>query len=389
MINTHGNRLLILLTAVCCFLCSGYILSARNDTLSTRRTFFAGLDVRPSYVMPTHGFYNGWNPSNRPLRSGGSLGLQFGVSDGSRGVYQGMGAAVHTFFAHDLLGTPVTIYLFQGAPLLSITESLALGYEWNLGLSGGWKDNGSVTVSPFNVYINVAALFTWRMNGYWDLTFGPEYTHFSNGDTRFPNGGANTINFRSGVRRRFCPSEAIVTERIFDNDLCRPSFAERISYDLSLSGGWRADRSAGKAGLHIFNQAFPAASLSFNPLYSFNGYLAAGPSIDLLYDRSADLTVSEDEHGKGSFAYPPFLHQMSAGLSARAELRMPVFAVNIGIGYGVPLEIRPRSDLKALYGIFSLKAFMTGRLFLNVSYRLSSVNYSHNLLFGAGLRLGR
>ena len=26
---------------------------------------------------------------------------------------------------------------------------------------------------------------------------------------------------------------------------------------------------------------------------------------------------------------------------------------------------------------------------VNVSYRLSSVNYSHNLLFGAGLRLGR
>ena len=133
--------------------------------------------------MPTHGFYNGWNPAHKPIRTGGTADMQFGISDPSGGVYQGFGVAAHTFFADDLLGTPATLYLFQGAPLMSLTESLALGYEWNLGLSCGWKDNAAVTVSPLNVYINVAALFTWRLDRYWDMTFGPEYTHFSNGDT--------------------------------------------------------------------------------------------------------------------------------------------------------------------------------------------------------------
>ncbi len=336
--------------------------------------------------MPTHGFYSGWNPSGNPIRKGGTLDLQLGFLAKDRAAYQGVGLAAHTFFAYDLIGTPATLYVFQGAPLLSLTESLALGYEWNLGLSYGWKDNGAAIVSPFNAYINVAALFTWRMNGHWDLTFGPEYTHFSNGDTKFPNGGANTVNFRVGVRRRLQPEQTISVEPIFAVDSERSGFAERLSYDLTAVGGWRADRTIDQDGLHIFNKAFPAAALIFNPLYSFNDYLSAGPALDLLYDRSADLIIT----GQGSsYEYPSFFRQISAGLSARAELKMSVFAVNLGIGYGLPLANHTRSsDLKALYGIFSLKTFITERLFLNVSYRLSSVLYSHNLLFGVGCRLG-
>lgn len=336
--------------------------------------------------MPTHGFYNGWNSSGNPIRKGATADLQLGFIAKDRAAYQGLGLAAHTFFADDLIGTPATLYLFQGAPLLSLTESLALGYEWNLGLSYGWKDNGVAIVSPYNIYINVAALFTWRMDSYWDMTFGPEYTHFSNGDTKFPNGGANTINFRVGVKRRFQTTQTILTEPIFAVDPEQRRFAERLSYDLTILGGWRADRTIDQGRLHIFNKAFPTAALNFNPLYSFNDYFSAGPSLDLMYDRSADLIVSQE----GSvWEYPLFLQQTSVGLSARAELKMPIFAVNIGIGYSLPLTDHTRfSDLKALYGIFSLKAFMTERLFLNVTYRLSSVLYSHNLLFGVGCRLG-
>ena len=140
-----------------------------------------GVNVRPSYIMPTHGFYNGWNPSGKALRVAADLDVQYSFSYKGSGAYQGAGAAVHTFFAHKLIGTPATIYIFQGAPLARISDNMTIGYEWNLGLSAGWKNNGIVTVSPLNAYINVAALFTWHTGKYWDIVFGPEYTHFSNG----------------------------------------------------------------------------------------------------------------------------------------------------------------------------------------------------------------
>ena len=336
--------------------------------------------------MPTHGFYYGWNPSGEAIRTGSTFDLQFSVSDPYRAVYQGLGAAIHTFFAPNLLGTPATLYLFQGAPLVAFTDRLAFGYEWNLGVSAGWKNNGVVTASPLNVYINVAALFTWRINKYWDMVFGPEYTHFSNGDTTFPNGGANTINFRIGAKRHLKPTDAIRVENVFASDGLDKTFWERMSNDVSIYGGYRADRSVSEYGFRVFNEPFPVFALNINPLYNVNEYIAVGPSLDLLYDRSANLIVSED-----SYFYPTFDRQMAMGISARAEIQMPVFAINIGIGYSSQLGNYTRykdNDLNAIYGMFALKAFVTDRMFLNVSYRLSSVLYSHNLMFGLGWRFG-
>ncbi len=366
-----------------CFCC---LAAAKNGNVFSRYNAL-GMNVRPSYVMPTHGYYNGWNPSGKKIRAGGSIDIQFLFSKEQRGVYQGVGGAMHTFFADDIIGTPATLYIFQGAPLARLGDRMTIGYEWNLGVSSGWKTNGGVIVTPMNVYINVAALFTYRLTSTFDLIFGPEYTHFSNGDTKFPNGGANTVNLRVGARGNISSPEAIMTEKIFSSRQEPRSFADRWSYDLLAMGGWRADRTLSDGRLYIFNQAFPVASVNVNPLYSFNDYLYAGPCVDILYDRSANLSVAEDE----SFICPTFLNQMSVGLSARAELKMPIYAVNIGIGYSLQLGNHTRSisrDLQSLYGIFALKAFVSERMFLNVTYRLSSVLYSHNLLFGLGWRFG-
>lgn len=340
--------------------------------------------------MPTHGFYRGWNPQGKQIHSAANFDIQFGLGGNGRSVYQGIGVAVHSFFAHDLIGTPASIYVYQGAPLAALGNRLTLGYEWNLGISSGWKYNEGFIVSPLNVYINVAALFNWKVNPYWDIVFGPEYTHFSNGDTKFPNSGANTVNFRLGARRYIVPSDKVQIEGIFASDIDSESFADKMSYDLSVLGGFRADRTVDGFDLHIINKAFPVANVSFNPLYSFNSYIAAGPSIDLIYDRSANLNVWETETGSIEYSYPKVLSQAGICLSARAELRMPVFAVNIGIGYGTSLEDHTRydnDDLKGLYGVFNLKTFVSDKVFLNVGYRLKSVLYSHNLLFGLGLRL--
>ena len=349
-----------------------------------------GVNARPSFVMPTHGFYRGWNPQEKQILSAANFDIQFGLGGNGRGIYQGIGLAVHSFFAHDLIGTPATIYVYQGAPLAQLGDKLTLGYEWNLGLSSGWKYNPDFIVSPLNVYLNVAALFSWKANEYWDIVFGPEYSHFSNGDTKFPNSGANTVNFRVGAKRYIAPSEKVEVVDIFSSVLDNESFTSRLSYDISVMGGFRADRAVNGTSLYIFNKAFALASINFNPLYSFNQYLAVGPSVDLIYDRSANLHVWENEDETVEYKFPGFWAQTGIGLSARAELKMPVFAINIGIGYGTSLEDHTRydnDDLRGLYGVFNLKTFVSDRMFLNVNYRLKSVLYSHNLLFGLGWRL--
>ena len=331
------------------------------------------INLRPSYVVPTHGFYNGWNTSGKPLRTAFSGDIQYTFSSQGHFAYQGAGIGVHSFFAHDLLGTPVSIYLLQGAPLLQVCKGLRLGYEWNFGLSAGWKNNGTVTVSALNAYINVAALFDLRISDYWSLMFGPGYTHFSNGDTKFPNGGANTLNFRIGAKYNLQGNNDEGVERIFAPEPHKKAFKDNISYDLTALGGWRADRFIDdERNLVIDNSAYTLIGLQFNPSYHFNEYLSLGPSLDLVYDASANRNFN-----KG------FLSHCAVGVSARGEISMPIFSVNVGGGYNV-LQSGP--DLKGFYGIFSLKAFLTEKLYLNVTYRLGQTSYAHNMMFGIGWR---
>ena len=329
------------------------------------------VNLRPSYVVPTNGFYNGWNPSGKPLRAAFSCDVQYTFSSPGHHAYQGAGAGVHSFFAHDMLGTPVSVYVLQGAPILQVCRGFRLGYEWNFGLSAGWKNNGVVTASPLNAYINVTAVFDLRINAHWSLIFGPGYTHFSNGDTKFPNGGANTVNFRIGTRCSIHGENEDGVERIFVCASEKTSARERISYDLTAAAGWRADRYTDTAGkLVIDNRAYAVAGVQFNPLYHFNDYLSAGPSLDMIYDASANRNLR-----KG------VIKHCSLGVSARGEIKMPIFAVNVGMGYSL---LRYGPDLKGLYGIFSLKAFLTEKLYLNVTYRLGQTPYAHNMMFGLG-----
>jgi hypothetical protein len=137
--------------------------------------------------------------------------------------------------------------------------------------------------------------------------------------------------------------------------------------------------------LNIIDKAFPIAGIQVNPLYHFNKHLSAGASLDIIYHRSANLIASVDENEQLSYIYPSFLRQTAAGVSVRGELKMPVFAVNIGAGYNFT---GAGSDLRGLYGVFALKTFLTDSLFLNVGYRLGTVLYAHNLMFGLGWRFG-
>ena len=367
-----------------------------NNTIAGRSTDHAiGVNIRPSYIIPTHGFYNGWNPLEKPLRFSYSAhaAYQFSYSDHTEkgrlypGVYQGIGLGVQSFMAGDMLGNPISLYIFQGAPLLSLSERITLDYEWNLGLSAGWKNNSFVTASAFNVYINVGLLFNWRLDDNWGMIFGPEYTHYSNGDTAFPNGGANTVNLRIGAKRYFCNGNVKASQAIiFKAGQEQTRFWQNLTYDMSLLGGCRADRMLVGNTLHIINKAFPLIGIQFNPLYHLNRCLSVGPSLDLTYDNSANLIASEDGNDILNYSYPTFYRQCAAGLSMRGELKMPIFAVNIGIGNNFSFK---GSDLRGIYGVFALKAFLSDSLFLCVSYRLSSVLYSHNMMFGIGVSIRR
>ena len=149
-----------------------------------------------------------------------------------------------------------------------------------------------------------------------------------------------------------------------------------MSYDLFIYGAWRADRYIHEHKLQIINEPYAVAGLTFNPLYRLNRYFCIGPGLDIMLDRSTDLNKET--------ATLPLSHQTALGLSAKAELTMAYFSINLGAGYNV---LNRTNDLKGFYTTYNLKAFVSHKLFLTMGYRLGTVNYAHNLMFGVGVRL--
>lgn len=381
---------LFLLSALCVY--SSDISSVRSISHHVGASFSAG------YNLPSHGYYNGYNEVGKPIRTNSSLHLKygFGYTDATEkgqlypGVIQGIGLASCTFYEHSLMGTPIFAYIYQNAEIMRFSSGLSLDYGWDLGASYGWRKN-DMNGSAFNIYINVGLMLSWDVTPSWTIGIGPEFTHCSNGDTKYPNGGSNLFNFKLSAVGHINPLNDVEDRgyiKKYEDELRQKKFSDRMFYDLILCGGWRAGKV--NSDVHaLINRPFPVVGLNFIPQYRLNRHFSIGASLDMILDRSADIynvTLAPETKEPISYSQPPAYEQIGAGLSLRADITMPIFTVGVGAGGFIP----GLSDtLKGAYAVFNIKAFVTERLFINMSYRLSSINYTHNVMYGLGWRFNR
>lgn len=338
-----------------------------------------GVDARPTYIFPTNSFLRGENMTMTPIRKSISAHLKYSfqyflnsyTDRIYRGAYQDIGLGYYSFEHHDELGNPLAIYLFQGARIARFNPRLSLNYEWNFGVSFGWEPHNSdynyynkVIDSKINAYINANFYFNYILSRQVDLVAGVDLTHFSNGNTRFPNAGLNTVGLRVGLVYNFNRNGDFLSKPSFQPPV--PRFPRHISYDAVVFGSWR------RKGVYIDETsqvaapgAFAVAGFCFNPMYNFGYNFRAGVSLDGVYDESANIYT--DKYDSDRFYRPLLSYQMALGLSARAEYAMPYFSVNIGVGGNI---IHRGGDLKGLYQVLALKIEVTRSSFIHIGYNL-------------------
>lgn len=356
-------------------------------------------ETRIGFVFPSNRFVRGENLNGKPIDNAFSAHLKytFGFPEESfidniySGAYQGLGLAYYNFGEPEQLGTPLALYLFQGARIVKFSSAVSLNYEWNFGLSGGWKPYNSETNgmnhaigSKFNAYMNVDFYLLWRLTNQIDVTSGFALTHFSNGNTKFPNAGLNLGGWSAGVSYRF--DQRKTESRI---KRLRPThsleFPRHVSYDLLLFGSWRRkgvyfDDGSAIASPHTYT----VLGFNFAPMYNFNYRFRAGVSLDGVYDGSANVYVPPYISGTPpEFFSPDFDHQIALGLSGRAEYVMPYFSVGLGMGANV---LHSGGDLKGFYQTLSLKIELTRSSFLNIGYNLKDFHEPNYLMLGIGYR---
>jgi hypothetical protein len=159
-----------------------------------------------------------------------------------------------------------------------------------------------------------------------------------------------------------------------------------MTYDIVAYGGWRADRFIENGDFHLINEALPLGGINFQPTYHLNDYFGLGASLDLQADSSLNLYdgVTDDEGYTIAYSRPPLWQQLETGISLRGEVSAPIFTVGVGIGFNM---LRTGYDYSPIYTTFSLKAHLSERLFLYIGYRFNSTQYTHNLMYGIGIRL--
>ena len=400
MKNTDLIRTTLCILICLSFLCE--ISASEKDSITGKASHLIGFDFRPAYVFPTHDFFKGENNAQKSINTtlSGNLkyGFQFSPDSKFGKLYpyaiQGVGLAYNTFFNSAEIGNPIALYAFQTSRIATISRNLSFDYEWNFGASFGWKKYDSetnpknrVVGSSTNAYINLGFLLNWEVAPNTNIRAGIGLTHYSNGNTSYPNAGVNSIGASVGITR-YLGRKA---ERRFASVTSSSSlFSPYINYDLIVYGAVKRKGIFPEDHDPILAPgSFGVLGLNFNPLYNFSQYFRAGVSLDLQYDESAnivdhianDFIPSESEDLK--FYRPPFREQFSAGLSLRAEVVMPIFSINIGIGKNFLCKGR---DTNSFYQIFVLKTDITKNVFIHTGYQLYKFKNPNNLMLGLGIR---
>lgn len=385
------------------------------DSTTLQHSF--SLDVRSGFVTQHHDLFRGVNATGTPINASASAHIQyaFRFPSASRlgrimpSAYQGVGVAPYTFFNHEVMGTPVAFYVFQGAEVARFSESLSLDYEWNFGASAGWHRN-LVVGTKVNAYINLGLMLKWQpglcssafcrsLDG-WTFAAGLDMTHFSNGDTTLPNVGTNIIGARISASRAFGATAGMAADggsaarvdirqlrREARAELSRKSFLKRTELDVILCGTVNAETITYQDKEYKLDGKFGVAALHINPLYRVTPCFLVGPAVDVQYNEGINLA----DHVAGinpvtdeiRFHRPPLAEQLAAGLSLRVELQAPIFAVNLGFGHNI---IYKGPELGGFYYLAALKTFVTDSLFMHVGLKVCDTESSNNLLLGLGWR---
>lgn len=240
-----------------------------------------------------------------------------------------------------------------------------------------------MTGSHLNALVNVDLLLRWQLHPHLHFTAGVALTHFSNGNTQFPNAGLNSLGLRAGLAYDF----NVRRDEVRDEAEIAP-FRRHVSYDLTLFGAWRRRGVDADGTLYAVPEAFPVAGISFAPMYNFGYRFRAGVSLDAVYDGSANLTLADQIVSVGDQAdivieKPGFDRQIALGLSARAEFVMPHFSVGIGLGGNI---LHGGGDLRSFYQMLTLKVAMTRNSYLHVGYSLRDFHLPNFLMLGVGYR---
>lgn len=369
------------------------MLAAVSVSAQNTDSQLVGAEAYGAWVPATNLFLKGENRLAQPTSAAASLSVRYGISARCMSRYkdlypqavQGVGLGATAFDSGRLLGTPLSAFVFQTAPIARFGK-FAASYEWEFGAACGWRNyrmdetymNWSVS-TPVTAHMGLSFKASYPVGKDTEVYLGLKGMHFSNGNTSWPNGGVNTLGISLGAT--YSPSQP--SPSVPDAQSVREANRPKWIVDIVPYAWWRR-RTIAVVKPQVCPGRFAVAGIQTSLLRRFNRFWAVGATLDTQWDESANLP---DNLAGGSgpdikFYRPDALSQISCGISAHGQLTMAMFTLDAGIGVNI---VRPDSEPR-YYQSLALKTFVTDHIYLNTGYRLGNFSTPQNLVTGIGFR---
>lgn len=372
-----------------------------NDSIKAPLPHFLTINLSEGGVFATNDFVAG---DNR-IPNYTSFSLKYGLTstgddwvDRAYGMpYVGVGIYSANFGRRHDLGTPFSVYLFQGAQIMQMGRKASLNYEWNLGGSFNWKhydpfDNPDNIALGSSVNIHVAGNIyaKWRLGKKLDLHTGLGFTHFSNGASTLPNKGLNML--AAFVELSYCFNREDELP-VKDKDLTPPPFRPRIEHDLLFlvsSRSARVDTLHTGLASEYTDRKFKVLGISYAYMFRNSYRYKWGPSLEGTYDESSGIKSWREAHPESGKTFDrvrlgKFNDRFSLGLSVKGEVSMPAYSIFANLGYTL---IHGNKKDKRLYQILGVKVFLKDNLFGTFGIRATNFGKAQYLYWNLGYTFG-
>ena len=373
------------------------VTTSAGDSIKAVHPKFLSFNLSEGFVVPSSRIVKGNTSTPNVL----ALSLKYGLyakgdkwEDYNFGMpYKGIGLYKPYYSMSNVIGTPFSVYLFQGATLHKFGTGLSLNYEINLGLSFNhnhydvYNNPSFVAIgSSVNAHLGGKLYYKKPISKLFDIHFGVDVLHFSNGAQRTPNYGLNSISSFVGFAYNLKGDTRSSTMQ--ESDFYAPIFEKRTIHDISFFLTRRTlnvDTTWVNLRSRFVERSFKIVGLNYAFMWQNTRRFMWGPSMEMQYDEGNGVSVSGDISETGEYREIVKLGSLSerftVGLSLKGEFMMQGFSVFGNLGY----EVFPgHKKNKRLYQIYGAKVYIYEGLSSSFGVKSNNLTNSNYLYLSIG-----
>lgn len=352
------------------------------------------LDVQYGKVFQNNSFLDGSN-TGKPVEIEKSLSARYIIhTNGSKSWHQiynylgyGYGIYMASYNEPKYLGNTFALYSFIYSPIarwgrFTLKNDLAFGISY---VQKPWSiDNYQNTSigSHLNCYLQEGLFMDYKLSDRVFVGFGLNVSHISNGKTKKPNTGINTLSSQINLRYNFYDKEVNYYPE-------RPKFKKTYDLAFSLFGAFynewieRYNYAFNDPSRYV-RRNFYAFGLTSSAYKNLNCKNNLGLGFTLGYDDFADNYFMEENYMVLSTT-APFVNRLNLSCFVTYEYKINRFSAFADLGYYLIRKTNPLSNPN-FFQRAGIRYRIIDNAFASVAIRATTFSVAHYIEWSFGYR---